>query len=154
MLPFLIPNLSYQITFKSLLHPVYTVAPLPSQVSNGCDPVDAFHWLSSMLWVLQSFDTGNSKSIRPVEILCHLSPDVLFWVPRAGCREYCTLDSLVEIRDRPKMDFTFSGENENGPKIKFHFRPETKTKTATYFRPKTKTKLSSSSNNMRQSNVS
>jgi len=51
------------------------------------------------------------------------------------------------------MDFTFSAENENGPKTKFHFRPETetKTKTATYFRPKTK--LSSSSNNMRQSDV-
>ena len=55
------------------------------------------------------------------------------------------------------MDFTFSAENENWPKMTFHFRPktETKTKTATYFRPKTKTKtkLSSSSNNMRQSNV-
>jgi len=39
--------------------------------------------------------------------------------------------------------------------MKFHFWPETetKTKTATYFWPKTKTKLSSSSNNMQQSNV-
>ena len=39
------------------------------------------------------------------------------------------------------------------PKMKFNFRPETETKkkTATYFRPKMK--LSSSTNNMRQSNV-
>ena len=35
--------------------------------------------------------------------------------------------------------------------MKFHFRLETETKTATYFRPKTK--FSSSSNNMRQSNA-
>ena len=48
-----------------------------------------------------------------------------------------------EIRDWPKTDFTFSAENENGPKMTFYFLPETetKTKTATYFRPKTKTKL-------------
>ena len=40
-------------------------------------------------------------------------------------------------RDRPKTDFTFSAENENGQKMTFHFRPETETKT--------KTKRSSSS---------
>ena len=64
-------------------------------------------------------------------------------------------NDLSNSRDRPKTDFTFSAENKNRPKMKFHFRPETetKTKTATYFWPKTKTKLSSSRNNMRQSNV-
>jgi len=73
-----------------------------------------------------------------------------------GCLYISSCCIVFEIRDRPKTDFMFSAENENGPKMKFHFRPETETKTetATYFRPKkTKTKLSSSSNNMRQSNV-
>ena len=27
-------------------------------------------------------------------------------------------------RDRPKTDFTFSAENEKGPKMTFHFRAE------------------------------
>ena len=67
------------------------------------------------------------------------------------------MKSCCNVETGRKRDFTFSDENENGPKMTFHFRSETetKTKTATYFRPKTKTKtkLSSSSNNMRQSNV-
>ena len=81
---------------------------------------------------------------------------MLFIGSSAG-RSSASTELGMLVRDRPKTDFTFSAENENGPKMKFHFRPETetKTKTATYFRPKTKTKtkLSSSSNNMRQSNV-
>ena len=47
----------------------------------------------------------------------------------------------------------FRDRKRKRAKNEMSFSAETKTKTATYFRPKMKTKLSSSSNNMRQSNV-
>jgi len=66
------------------------------------------------------------------------TPQLIALIEQHGFCPHLYADD-TQIRDQPNTDYTFSAENENWPKMKFHFRPETKTKTATYFRPKTKT---------------